>query len=314
VPAGPTSGHIINTNSSFIPKNVSSLVIVICTKVFKCLDAATGCIYISRDVVFDEEIFPFTKLHSNAGAKLQAEILLLPPSLIPSKSSGDGCIVEPVVNDFTANDSSAATNLPQNSTGTTNSSAGSGVDILTPSTPGSEPSRTVSDAIPEQPSPSHDVAPAPDAWRAATPNPDSLVVPGGANDGDMTDILGSAPAASAPGSSTSSPQRPNTRLQAGIRKPKVYRDGTVRYGFLAESGEPRSLEDALGDKNWKIAMDVEFDALVKNKTWHLVPPQKGSNIIDCQWVYKIKRKADGSLDRYKARLVAKGFKMLWHRL
>ncbi len=47
---------------------------------------------------------------------------------------------------------------------------------------------------------------------------------------------------------------------------------------------------------------------MKNNTWHLVPPTKGLNIIDCKWVYKIKRKADGSLDRYKARLVAKGFK------
>jgi len=55
-------------------------------------------------------------------------------------------------------------------------------------------------------------------------------------------------------------------------------------------------------------MDAEYDALMKNKTWHLVPPQKGRNIIDCKWVYKIKCKQDGSLDRYKARLVAKGFK------
>ena len=54
-------------------------------------------------------------------------------------------------------------------------------------------------------------------------------------------------------------------------------------------------------------MDTEFSALMNNKTWHLVPPEKGRNIIDCKWVYKIKRKSDGSLDRYKARLVAKGF-------
>src|SRR5579883_2646012 len=47
---------------------------------------------------------------------------------------------------------------------------------------------------------------------------------------------------------------------------------------------------------------------MKNGTWHLVPPQKGINIINSKWVYKIKRKADGSIDRYKARLVAKGFK------
>lgn len=55
-------------------------------------------------------------------------------------------------------------------------------------------------------------------------------------------------------------------------------------------------------------MDSEYQALMKNKTWHLVPPKKGLNVIDCKWVYKIKRKPDGSLDRYKARLVGKGFK------
>src|SRR3954463_8655401 len=55
-------------------------------------------------------------------------------------------------------------------------------------------------------------------------------------------------------------------------------------------------------------MNVEYEALMKNKTWHLVAPEKGKNVIDCKWVYKIKRKSDGSIDRYKARLVAKGFK------
>jgi histone deacetylase 1/2 len=55
-------------------------------------------------------------------------------------------------------------------------------------------------------------------------------------------------------------------------------------------------------------MDLEYDALMQNKTWHLVPPQKGINVIDCRWVFKVKRKADGTLDRYKARLVAKGYK------
>lgn len=102
---------------------------------------------------------------------------------------------------------------------------------------------------------------------------------------------------------------PRTRLQHGIRQPRVYTDGTIRYAFLVSAdSEPRNLEDAIGNKNWKHAMDLEFNALIKNNTWHLVPPCKGRNIIDCKWVYKIKRKADGSLDRYKARLVAKGFK------
>jgi histone deacetylase 1/2 len=42
--------------------------------------------------------------------------------------------------------------------------------------------------------------------------------------------------------------------------------------------------------------------------WHLVPPRSRVSIIDCKWVFKIKKKADGSIARYKARLVAKGFK------
>jgi hypothetical protein len=55
-------------------------------------------------------------------------------------------------------------------------------------------------------------------------------------------------------------------------------------------------------------MDSEFSALIPNKTWHLVPPSEDRNLIDYRWVYKIKRKADGSIDWYKAWLIAKGFK------
>ena len=68
------------------------------------------------------------------------------------------------------------------------------------------------------------------------------------------------------------------------------------------------MKNALDDPKWKKAMDLEYSALMRNKTWHLVPNQRGKNIIDCKWVYRIKKKADGSIDRYKARLVAKGFK------
>lgn len=55
-------------------------------------------------------------------------------------------------------------------------------------------------------------------------------------------------------------------------------------------------------------MDLEYSTLLNNRTWHLVPPSKEKNVIDCKWVYKIKRKSDGTLDRYKSRLVAKRFK------
>ena len=54
-------------------------------------------------------------------------------------------------------------------------------------------------------------------------------------------------------------------------------------------------------------MNSEFDALLLNQTWELVPPSRHVNVIGCRWIFKIKRKVDGSIKRYKARLVAKGF-------
>jgi histone deacetylase 1/2 len=58
-------------------------------------------------------------------------------------------------------------------------------------------------------------------------------------------------------------------------------------------------------------MEEEYNALIQNKTWHLVPPSNNKNLIDCKWVYRIKKRSDGTIDRYKARLVAKGFKQ-WY--
>ncbi|BBH10148.1 transposable element gene [Prunus dulcis] len=57
----------------------------------------------------------------------------------------------------------------------------------------------------------------------------------------------------------------------------------------------------------KMPCKDEYDALMKNQTWSLVPATSRMNVVGCKWVFKVKRKADGSVDRYKARLVAKGF-------
>jgi hypothetical protein len=80
------------------------------------------------------------------------------------------------------------------------------------------------------------------------------------------------------------------------------------YANLTVSGEPENLDEAMHHEQWRGAMNEEYQALMKNNTWHLVPSTHATNIIDCKWVYKIKRRQDGSVDRYKARLVAKGFK------
>lgn len=54
-------------------------------------------------------------------------------------------------------------------------------------------------------------------------------------------------------------------------------------------------------------MSDEFNALLRNGTWDLVPPNSSENLVGCKWVFRIKRKPDGSVDKFKARLVAKGF-------
>jgi histone deacetylase 1/2 len=102
--------------------------------------------------------------------------------------------------------------------------------------------------------------------------------------------------------------RPRTQLQSGVSQPKKFTDGTIRYAYFCSTGEPSSTTEGFADPRWKATMDEEYDALMKNNTWHLVPSTRGQNVIDCKWVYKIKWKADGTGDRYKARLVAKGFK------
>ncbi|CAL2241680.1 unnamed protein product [Prunus armeniaca] len=58
---------------------------------------------------------------------------------------------------------------------------------------------------------------------------------------------------------------------------------------------------------WTNAINVEMDALNKNKTWDLVPLPQGKKAVGCRWVFTLKYKADGSIDRYKARLVAKEY-------
>ena len=51
----------------------------------------------------------------------------------------------------------------------------------------------------------------------------------------------------------------------------------------------------------------EYDALIKNGTWRLVDPPASLKPIGWKWVYTVKYKVDGSLNKYKARLVEKGY-------
>ncbi|KAL5563671.1 hypothetical protein UlMin_033418 [Ulmus minor] len=93
-----------------------------------------------------------------------------------------------------------------------------------------------------------------------------------------------------------------TRLMRGITKKKTILDLSA-----VKISEPYTLKQALKDPNWIQAMDLEIAALHRNQTWDLVEQPSDVNLIGCKWVYKLKHRPDGSIERYKARLVAKGY-------
>ncbi|GJY22875.1 ribonuclease H-like domain-containing protein [Tanacetum coccineum] len=69
---------------------------------------------------------------------------------------------------------------------------------------------------------------------------------------------------------------------------------------------PKSYSDSFNDPNWQNAMNDEYNVLIKNNTWTLVPLLVDANVVRCMWLFRHKHLADGTLSRYKARLVANG--------
>ncbi len=79
------------------------------------------------------------------------------------------------------------------------------------------------------------------------------------------------------------------------------------HAYIAIASDPLSFKEASGIPEWDKAMEEEYNSLMKNNTWSLVPLPKGRKVVRCKWIYRTKFVADGSVDKHKARLVAKGF-------
>ncbi|KAK9063310.1 hypothetical protein SSX86_017180 [Deinandra increscens subsp. villosa] len=129
------------------------------------------------------------------------------------------------------------------------------------------------------------------------------------------------------------PQTPSVHPRRSGRVPTLSRnlkdfviEGKVKYGLekvvnysnlsfenrcfatnLNKSSEPRNYYEAVKDPNWVAAMNDEIEALHRNNTWTLVDLPRDRKPIGCKWIYKIKYKSSGEIERYKARLVAKGY-------
>ena len=91
-------------------------------------------------------------------------------------------------------------------------------------------------------------------------------------------------------------------------------DDNVLMNSLADNelnlSEPISVKDAMSRPDaskWMNAINDELQSLKKSNTWKLVELPKDRKAISCRWVFKLKMRTNGTIERYKARLVARGF-------
>ncbi len=79
--------------------------------------------------------------------------------------------------------------------------------------------------------------------------------------------------------------------------------------LFIEAFEPQSYREALASPQadkWMAAFQKEYDSLIKNETWDLVPLPPDCTVINCRMIGKLKPGYEGVPERYKGRLVAIG--------
>jgi hypothetical protein len=253
-------------------------------KGYKCLDRSSGRIYISRDVVFDEVVFPFASSSTPSDS-------ISTSSLFPSE--------EPAISNDHMQHYRLDLLLPNGSLeppfATVSGSTGSRCSDDPPAAVDQHSSAT--DDVPPPHTEQHSISPTNClASPSAAPAPPKVV----AEESTFVSIPSGIDAAA--------PQMV-TRSKHNIHKPRIHADGTILYNPSRRAffTTPSSYKTALADDKWCQAMQNEFLALRQNNTWTLVPKPPGQNIISCKWVFRVKQHPDGSIDKLKARLVARGF-------
>ena len=71
--------------------------------------------------------------------------------------------------------------------------------------------------------------------------------------------------------------------------------------------EPSSFKEAVQQPVWVDAMVEEYNSIIQNSVWDVVPRPQGKSVVSSIWIYKVKQVADVSVEKHKARFVARGF-------
>jgi len=235
---------------------------------YRCLDPATDRVYIARHVRFNETCFPF---HHAVTSK--------------SSPTSDPYISTYPVSSFPVeSNQNSQHNTDHETSDTSLPSLNSHIPPHTPtSNSPSPPPSSPSSVIHSSTSSNNDSTPSPPVIHSST---------------------------SSDNNSTPAPPRQRPTNLRPNPKPSVRFSPSAYTATTSQTSptEPSSFTIANKSPEWRHAMTEEFIALTKNNTWSLVPPVNNANVIDCKWVYKLKKDSEGKITRYKARLVAKGFR------
>ena len=90
------------------------------------------------------------------------------------------------------------------------------------------------------------------------------------------------------------------------KKPKPFSNHMALMCDLVEK-EPTCFEEVVQKKEWMDAMTEEYQSIIKNDVWEVVPRPKNKDVVSSKWIYKIKHAADRSIEKHKTRFVARGF-------
>ncbi|CAL1409881.1 unnamed protein product [Linum trigynum] len=288
-------------------------------KGYKLFDLHTHDVFVSRHVMFHETIFPFKQTSSTNSSSPDPTTSTFSPSSSSSQTTSLFPNHSPIPDDLPSLVPSP------NSQNTSQPFSSSSMDSLS-STPIS--SNTFPSLNPHFPSSSSSHTPSPShSFPTATNHPSPAI--------DWHDLYsdGEELCAQEPiDEGEDHGLRKSTRVKT---KPVWHKDFTfsgattshsiqnfVSFDKLPESHkifvlsvmhaeEPKTYAEACKELVWRLSMNEEMDALIANDTWDEVILPEGKKAIDNKWVYKIKHKADGSIERHKSRLVVKGFTQIY---
>jgi hypothetical protein len=83
-----------------------------------------------------------------------------------------------------------------------------------------------------------------------------------------------------------------------VKKPKPFSSYMALMCDLLEK-EPTCFEEAIQKKEWAYVMTEEYQSIIKNDVWEIVPRSNSKDVVSSKWLYKIKHVVDGSIEKYK---------------